>query len=67
MQTYAALVRAALSGKFPVYRTLDSSGLTAFRVGKEALAWLHTEGLVAMRQVQQSRLRDTRQLDLLEA
>jgi hypothetical protein len=67
VQTYAALVRAALSGKFPVYRTLDSSGLTAFRVGKEALAWLHTEGLVAMRQVQQSRLRDTRQLDLLEA
>jgi len=67
VQTYAALVRAALSGKFPVYRTLDSSGLTAFRVGKEALAWLHTEGLVAMRQVRQSGLRDARQLDLLEA
>lgn len=70
METFGALVRTALSGKFPVYRDLERPGLAAFRFGQEGLAWLHNENRRAKVWARQSsRLHhaQTRQLELQEA
>ena len=45
-ETFAAFVQAALDGLFAVYRSLDRPGLSAFRVGPEALAWLRARRAV---------------------
>lgn len=39
-ETFGAFVHAALDARFPVYRRLDLPGLSSFRVGPEALAWI---------------------------
>jgi hypothetical protein len=41
---YGELVRAALSGRVTVFRNLSNSGLSAFQIGIDALAWLGSRG-----------------------
>lgn len=41
---YGELVRAVLSGRVAVFRSLSNSGLSAFRIGTDALAWLGSRG-----------------------
>ena len=44
--TFGAFVHAALEGRFRVYRCLDSTGLSSFRVGHEGLAWIRNRRIV---------------------
>jgi hypothetical protein len=67
MDTYASLVRTALAGRFPVYRDLDATGLAAFRLGQEGLAWVQNENRRAKASARQCSLLDAGQLELLEA
>ena len=67
LDAYASLVRAAVTGTFPVYRDLDRVGLAAFRVGKEALCWLQVEKQRARLRARQASSLQTGQLELLEA